>query len=41
MTGWGFLFMLVGVTFLTAQLSRVINYIEPPARPSHPRAVPR
>ena len=31
MTGWAFFFMLVGVTFLTAQLFRVIDYIERPA----------
>ena len=41
MTGWSFLFMLVGVTFLTAQLFRVINYIERPVRHSHRRAVAR
>lgn len=36
MTGWGFFFMLVGITFLTAQLFRVINYIEQPSQ-KHPR----
>ena len=41
MTGWGFFFMLVGVAFLTAQLFRVINYIERPARHSHRRAMAR
>ena len=41
MTGWGFFFMLVGVTFLTAQLFRVINYIERPVQHSHRRAVAR
>ena len=41
MTGWGFFFLLVGVTFLTAQLFRVINYIERPVRHSHRRAVAR
>lgn len=33
--------MLVGVTFLTEQLFRIINYIERPARHSHRRAVAR
>ena len=41
MTGWGFFFMLVGITFLTAQLFRVINYIERPARHSRRRAIAR
>ena len=35
MTGWSFFFMLVGITFLTAQLFRIINYIERPARRPH------
>ena len=41
MTGWAFFFMLVGVTFLTAQLFRVIDYIERPARRQHRRAMAR
>ena len=32
MTGWTFFFVLVGVVFLTAQLFRVIDAIERPAR---------
>ncbi len=35
MTGWTFFFILVGVAFLTAQLFRIIDAIERPAR--HPR----
>ena len=41
MTGWGFFFMLVGITFLTAQLFRGINYIARPARHSRRRAMAR
>ena len=41
MTGWAFFFMLVGVTFLTAQLFRVIDYIERPAQRHHRRAMAR
>ena len=41
MTGWRFFFLLLGLTFLTAQLFRVINYIERPVRHSHRRAVAR
>lgn len=32
MTGWTLFFILVGVTYLTAQLFRVIDAIERPAR---------
>ncbi len=32
MTGWSFFFMLLGVTFIAAQLFRVIDLIERPAR---------
>jgi hypothetical protein len=39
MTGWTFFFVLVGVVFLTAQLFRVIDAIERPARRSGRRAV--
>jgi hypothetical protein len=41
MTGWAFFFMLVGVTSLTAQLFRVIDYIERPVRRHHRRAMAR
>lgn len=34
MSGWTFFFVLVGVAFLTAQLFRVIDAIERPARRS-------
>lgn len=37
MSGWTFFFVLVGVVFLTAQLFRVIDAIERPARRSHHR----
>ena len=39
MTGWTFFFLLVGVTFVTAQLFRVIDYIERPVRRSRRRTV--
>ncbi|MDY5509277.1 hypothetical protein [Dysosmobacter sp.] len=41
MTGWTLFFILVGVTYLTAQLFRVIDAIERPARHSHRRAAVR
>lgn len=37
MTAWTFFFILVGVVFLTAQLFRIVDAIERPAkRPHHP-----
>ena len=41
MTGWTLFFILVGVTYLTAQLFRVIDAIERPAPHSHRRAAVR
>ncbi len=41
MTGWTLFFILVGVTYLTAQLFRVIDAIERPARSQHRRAAVR
>lgn len=41
MTGWTLFFMLLGVAFVTAQLFRVIDAIERPARRSRRRAVAR
>jgi hypothetical protein len=41
MSGWTFFFILVGVAFLTAQLFRVIDVIERPARRSRRRAAVR
>jgi hypothetical protein len=41
MTGWTFFFILVGVMFLTAQLFRVIDYLDRPARRSQHRAAVR
>jgi hypothetical protein len=38
MSGWTFFFILVGVSFLTAQLFRVVDAIERPARRTHRRA---
>lgn len=32
MSGWTFFFMLVGIVFVTAQLFRVVDAIERPAR---------
>lgn len=32
MTGWALFFVVVGVTYTTAQLFRVIDWIERPAR---------
>ena len=37
MTGWSFFFIALGVAFLTAQLFRVIDIIERPARRPHRR----
>lgn len=37
MTGWSFFFIVLGAAFLTAQLFRVIDAIERPARRSHHR----
>lgn len=37
MTGWAFFFMIVGVVFLTAQIFRLIDAIERPARRYHRR----
>ena len=31
MTGWTFFFILVGVVFMTAQLFRLIEYIDRPS----------
>lgn len=31
MTGWTFFFVLIGVVFMTAQLFRLINFIDRPA----------
>lgn len=41
MTGWSFFFVLVGVSFLTAQVFRVVEAIERPAQRSRRRAVAR
>ena len=41
MSGWTFFFVLVGVVFLTAQLFRVIDAIERPARHSRHRSAVR
>ena len=41
MTGWTVFFVLVGVVFLTAQLFRVIDAIERPARHSRRRSALR
>lgn len=41
MTGWSFFFVLIGVAFLAAQLFRIVDAIERPARQSHRRAVVR
>jgi hypothetical protein len=41
MTGWTFFFILVGVTCLTAQLFRIIDAIERPARRSRRHAAVR
>lgn len=41
MTGWTFFFILVGVAFLTAQVFRIIDVIERPAKRTHHRAVAR
>ena len=41
MTGWTLFFILVGVIYLTAQLFRVIDAIERPARHTRRRAAVR
>lgn len=41
MTGWTFFFMVVGVVFLTAQIFRIVDIIERPAKRTHRRAVAR
>lgn len=41
MTGWSFFFVLIGVAFLAAQLFRIVDAIERPARQSRRRAVVR
>ena len=41
MTGWSFFFLLVGVAFLTAQVFRLVDAIERPARRPRRRAVAR
>lgn len=41
MTGWSFFFVLIGVAVLAAQVFRIIDAIERPARRSHRRAVAR
>ena len=41
MTGWSFVFVLLGVSFLAAQLFRIIDAIERPHRRSHSRAIAR
>lgn len=41
MTGWSFFFIFLGVAFLTAQLFRIIDAIERPARRSRRRAMAR
>lgn len=41
MTGWSFFFVLMGVASLTAQLFRIIDAIERPARRPSRRAVAR
>jgi len=41
MTGWSFFFIALGVAFLTAQLFRVIDIIERPARRPRRRAMAR
>ncbi len=41
MTGWTFFFVLVGVVFMTAQLFRLINYIDRPTDGRHGRTCVR
>ena len=41
MTGWTLFFILVGVTYMTTQLFRVIDAIERPARHTRRRAAVR
>lgn len=41
MTGWSFFFILMGVSALTAQLFRIVDAIERPARRPGRRAAAR
>lgn len=41
MTGWTFFFVLIGVVFMTAQLFRLINFIDSPAARQHERTYVR
>nr|WP_326185830.1 hypothetical protein [uncultured Oscillibacter sp.] len=41
MTGWSLFFVLVGVAFLTAQIFRLVDAIERPARRPRRRAMAR
>ena len=41
MTGWTFFFILVGVVFMTAQLFRVIDFIDRPSPRFRRRSVAR
>ena len=41
MTGWSFFFVLMGVSFLTSQLFRIIDAIERPTGRSRSRAMAR
>ena len=41
MTGWTLFFVVIGVGFLTAQVFRIIDAIERPARRSHRQAMAR
>lgn len=41
MTGWSFFFIFVGVAFLSAQVFRLVDAIERPARHPRRRAVAR
>ncbi len=41
MTGWTFFFVLIGVVFMTAQLFRLINFIDRPTAGHHGRTCVR
>lgn len=41
MTGWTFFFVLIGVVFMTAQLFRLINFIDRPMAGHHERTCVR
>ena len=41
MTGWNFFFTLMGISFMTAQVFRLINVIEQPSRRPRRRAMAR